>query len=431
MQSVDVAIVGGGVAGLACALQLAERQVDFCLLEATDRCGGRVRTDTVDGFLLDHGFQVLLTAYPACRRLLDYAALDLHAFEAGAMVRCGQRFAVVGDPWRSPGRLWQTMTAPVGSLADKLRIQKLRKMACRGSLQQLYQRPQTSTLVRLRELGFSERMIDHFFRPWLGGIFLERQLATSSRMLEFVFRMFSLGDAALPAGGMQQIPLQMQSRLPRTTVRLNTTVQSVQGRTLHLSDGNTLSCRQLVLATEAPAAKRLLGERAGDLSPVLEIPFNRVTTLYYAADQAPFADRLLVLGGAEQGPINNLTVLSNVAAGYAPADKALVSVSVLGIDDSVDTLEAEVRKQLAQWFGRVANDWQFLQTYSIPYALPDQTPAALEDVVKPCQHSDLWLCGDYLQTRSLHGAMDSGLRAASGILQTLGLPPAGNDPVTS
>src|SRR6056297_3940403 len=95
-------IIGGGLAGLSCATRLAGRGQEFSVVEATDRVGGRVRTDQVDGFHLDHGFQVLLTAYPACRELLDYDALRLQAFEPGALIRHRGGFTKFVDPWRRP-----------------------------------------------------------------------------------------------------------------------------------------------------------------------------------------------------------------------------------------------------------------------------------------------------------------------------------------
>jgi phytoene dehydrogenase-like protein len=219
-----VIIIGGGLAGLSCAVQLAKSGVDSAVLEATDRVGGRVRSDVIDGFTLDVGFQVLLTAYPSCQELLDYPALRLRYFDNGALIRQSGRFTQLADPWRNPGKAWATATNPVASVADKLRIWRLRSKTCRGSLAELYERPHQTTEQYLRDFGFSERIVDQFFRPFIGGVFLDESLSVSSRMLEFVFRMFSVGGIAVPADGMAAIPRQLAEQLPRGSVNLQSSV---------------------------------------------------------------------------------------------------------------------------------------------------------------------------------------------------------------
>ena len=193
-DAVDVVVIGAGLAGLTCALRLCEAGRTVRVIEAGDAVGGRVRTDRQDGFLLDRGFQVFLTSYPEAHRWLDYQALGLSSFRAGALVRYGGRFHRFVDPWRSPRDLLAVTLSPVASWMDKLKVARLRHQVCRGSLEALYQRPEQTTAQALRDAGFSDRIVERFFRPFLGGVFLDRELSTSSRMFEFVFRMFSLGE---------------------------------------------------------------------------------------------------------------------------------------------------------------------------------------------------------------------------------------------
>ena len=197
----EVVIVGAGMAGLACAVELSAAGIDFILLEASDDVGGRVRSDRVEGFILDRGFQVLLTSYPEARRLLDYEALDLRPFQPGALVRLDGSFSRLGDPWRRPSDLFRTLTAPVGTLKDKLILARLRSRLVDDDLERIWDRPARTTWSALEAEGFSPRIIRRFFQPFLGGVFLESELRTSSRMFEFVFRMFSTGLATLPARG--------------------------------------------------------------------------------------------------------------------------------------------------------------------------------------------------------------------------------------
>ena len=408
----DVLVVGAGLAGLACALRLREGGADVRVLEASDGVGGRVRTDVVDGFRLDRGFQVLLTAYPETRRVLDYPTLDLKRFLPGALVRRSGRFHELSDPWREPARAWRTLTAGVGSFADRFRMARLRCRARSGSLEELLRRPESSALERLRAEGFSSEMIDAFFAPFFGGILLDRSLSASSRMLEFVFRMLAEGDVAVPAEGMGAIPEQLASRLAKGTLRLGAPVASAGPRAVRLASGEQIAAEAVVVATEGPEAARLLG---------LPAPGSRrVTCLYFAAERAPIQEPILVLDGDGGGPVNNLCFPSRVALSCAPAGATLVSASVVGTgaEEAGDAaLETAVRAQMEAWFGGEVRRWRHLRTYRIHHAQLDQSPGVLEPAARPVRlESGLFVCGDHRDTASIQGAMLSGRRAAEAVL---------------
>lgn len=424
-------IIGGGLAGLACATRLARDATGgMQLMEATDRVGGRMRTDQMDGFTLDHGFQVLLTAYPACRELLDYDALRLRRFEPGALIRQSGHFRLLGDPWRRPAQTLETALHSVGSLADKLRIAGLRRRSQRGSLDELYSRPQSTTFQRLQDDGFSPRMIDQFFRPFLGGVFLDESLACPSRMLEFVFRMFACGDVAIPADGMAAIPRQLADGLPQGSLRLQTVVTRIEidcesglnPIRVQLGCGEWLTAERVVIATESDAAARLLGD------PQMATPWSGTTNVYYAADQPPDRRRLLMLRGDEAGVIQTAMILSNVAPEYAPAGKALVSVSVDVKDHDPelgdgDQLDEQIRGQLRSWFGNTVDRWQRLRTFRVPFGLPrlDLDPVVRSVEVtrlhgKAIPPGAIYVCGDHRETPSIQGALSSGLRVAAAIM---------------
>jgi phytoene dehydrogenase-like protein len=407
----DAIIIGGGMAGLSCAVHLTRLGKKCVVLEASDRPGGRVRTDEVDGFLLDRGFQVFLTAYPEAQTLLDYRALDLREFEPGALVWMRGRFQRLVDPWRRPSRLCATLASPAATFGDKVRIAQFRRHVTRGPLADIYQRPEQTMLARLRAQGFSQVVIERFFRPFLGGVFLDRELETSSRLGEFVFRMFSQGTAALPARGMEQLARQLAEQLPGGTLRTGVRVETLDGKRVKLADGQWLEAPHVVVATEAPVARRLLG----DPYPASG---RSVTCLYYAASEPPLVEPILVLNGEGEaaGPINNLCVPSQVAPSYAPAGQALVSVTVLGAPGDGEGLQRRVKAQLVGWFGSPATHWRHLRTYAIDYALPTQAPPALNPVEKACAvRPGLWLCGDHCDTASINGALASGRRVAEAL----------------
>lgn len=200
-----VVIVGAGVAGMSCAIQLAEKGIPVTIVEADDGVGGRVRTDKVDGYLLDRGFQIFLTSYPEAQRLLDYKQLKLKPFYAGANVRWSGGFHKVADPFRQPIDAVLTLlpTHPIGSIFDKILVGVLRLQSLIGDLDSLWLRPDIQIEERLSYdiffgSAFSKEMVDRFFRPFLGGIFFDNKLRTTARELEFVFRMLALGENCLP-----------------------------------------------------------------------------------------------------------------------------------------------------------------------------------------------------------------------------------------
>ena len=409
-QPPDVLIIGGGLAGLTCARLLHEQGVSFSILEASDWIGGRVRTDIVDGFRLDRGFQVLLTEYPEARALLDYRRLGLYVFEPGALVRCDNRFYEVSDPWRSSGRLLQTLGAPIGTLRDKWRIGRLRRELRLLSVPQILARRESSTRKALEAYGFSSRMIDRFFRPFYGGIFLDSQLGVSSRMFEFTFKMFAEGDAAVPEKGMQAIPEQLAEGFPAGAVRLKTRVEGIDGTEVRLAGGEILKAGAVVVATDGPSAYGLLPES-------VRLPGSRgVTCLYFSSPEPPVSRPILILASASRGPVNNLHVASAVVPSYAPPGVALVSVTALGTAIRNDAaLETAVRDQLRRWYGSVVKRWRLLRIYRIQHALPfvSGLGAPQSARIRP----GLYVCGDHRVAPSIQGAMESGRRAARALLK--------------
>jgi phytoene dehydrogenase-like protein len=411
MDDASVIIVGAGLAGLRCAARLEERGVPWLLLESSDGPGGRIRTDHMDGFQLDRGFQVLLTAYPEARAALDYAALDLRPFEPGAVVRIADGFTRVSDPLRRPSAALATLRSPVGGLGDKLRVARLRQRLRSISLDDVWSQPEHTTRDELARLGFSTRMVERFWRPLLAGIQLDPSLTTSSRAFAFVMKMLADGDNALPAGGIQTIPDQLAGRLPAGRIRYNTTVVAVDPDGVWLEDGTHVRARRVVVATDGPTASRLV--------PAVPTPAsNRVSCLYFAAERPPLDEPVIVLDGADSGPVNNLCVPSVVAPTYAPEGVSLVSASILGAPD-VNDLETAVRDQLRAWFGRRVDTWRLLRRYDIRHAQPRQRPPVLSEPRRRQDFDGILVCGDHRDDASINGALQSGARAATAVQSVL------------
>lgn len=424
MERAEVIVIGAGLAGLCCARRLAQSGVRVLLLEASDGIGGRVRTDMVDGFRLDRGFQVLLTAYPEARRGLDLEALELKPLYSGALVRVGNAWHRVADPWRDPLTAVRGIGNPVGSVWDKMKAGLLSMRLNAGRESDLLARPPDGlTAEAWLRRGFSPAMLERFFRPFFGGVLLDRKLEASSRWLRWLYRMFGTGPTAVPAAGMGEIPRQIADSLPRGTIRLHNRVDSIQpGRQrLRLGDGQEMEARALVLAVDGLTAEKLIR---------LEVPpteFRSVRTWWFSARAPAHPDPILYLNGNGAGPVNHAVWMSNVSREYAPAGHALLSVNTLPGTEGWDD-DGAVRHQLRGWFGPITDDWRLLREDFIRNALPVNASSNPRFEGRPPRLAHgLFVCGDHHATPSINGAMLSGRRAAEAVLTEFAATPLTGD----
>ncbi len=258
MPKHDVIVIGAGIAGLSAAVHLSNEGLSVKVVEASDRIGGRIKTDKVDGFLLDHGFQVLLTAYPEALRMLDYNSLHLKNFNPGALVWYENKLQTFIDPFRKPMSGLGTLFNPIPNWGDLLKITALRNRHKRLSIAQIFKQPEQSTLKYLKDWNFSSKIISSFFKPFISGVFLEDKLSTSSRMFEFVMKMFGEGYAALPEEGMEAIPKQLAEKLAKDTIALNSEVVKIGAQKVDLRNGETLEGKIILVATDPLTTEKLL-----------------------------------------------------------------------------------------------------------------------------------------------------------------------------
>jgi predicted NAD/FAD-dependent oxidoreductase len=411
LKSSPTVIIGGGLAGLTCAQKLNQAGHPFLLLDGSNSLGGRLKTDRLGGYQLDHGFQMFLTAYPEAAKVLDYKALNLSTFYPGATVRLKGRFHKLSDPWHRPLDSMRTFLSPIGTSADKIRIGITRSKIMLMSVEEIMSQPHQTTLSALQTAGFSQEMIEHFLKPFFSGIFLEKNLATSRRIFDFSFRMMAQGDNTLPAAGMQAIPKQIAATLPQEQIKLNTTVRGIDNNEVLLSSGEVITAQNIVLATPEPAARNLLNLPT-------ESRFNSQITLYFAAPEPPFSEPIVVINAEKDGIITTLSVQSNVASSYAPAGKALIAISVIESHHLTDKqLKTLVVNELLDWYGEEVYDWSLLRIYRIAYALPDQSPEAIQERQQLLnENHSIILAGDYCESGSINGAILSGKKAAEAIL---------------
>jgi len=406
-SSVDAVVIGAGLAGLAAARQIKSHGKSVIVLEAQDGVGGRVRTDKVDGFLLDRGFQVLLTAYPELKTQVDMSALDLKMFSSGAVVMRNGKASVVTDPFREPRRAVATVFAPIGSLTDKMRIAALRWRVMRSSEAKILSKPDISTVVALRTFGFSSKIIDRFFRSLFGGIQLDPDLRTSRRMFEIIFKYLSEGQSALPNNGMSALPEQMAKHLGSENIFLDTRVTGISSGIVSTTNSQ-IKAKAIVVATDQPASAELLKSD--------KVASRVAGCVYFAADSPPTHEKFVVLDGTGKGPVLNAAVLSNIAPSYAPPGQHLIVAALPGVIDG--DLETMSRDQLRTWWGPQVDAWRHIKTYRIAHAGPEQLPP-----FNPEQQVSLgdgiFVCGDHRDTGSIQGALYSGRRCGDAVLAHL------------
>ena len=420
-------IVGGGIAGLMCARELTRAGHAVVLYEREIEVGGRVRTTVRDGFRLDHGFQVLFSAYPVLTAALDLPALQLREFRPAAMLaRPGHAPAVIGDALADLSLLWPTIMAPQLSLVDKLRMLRLRLLAVSLSFDECFapRYDQVSTPEFLLLRGFTANAITNFFAPFYGGILLDRSLQSSASVLLYTFKMLAEGRTTVPADGMGAIASQLAAALPAGTVRTGIAVRSVMANDgavsgVILETGETVQASQVVLACDPPAIARL----AATASVHVEVPEASLgcTTVYLRSRTPLLAGDALWLNPAPDATVSHAITISNVAPSYAPAGESLTAGTVLGAAAELDDEEIvrRVRADLVAMCGNAgAATAELLGAWRVPYSQFVQRPGSvLRRVHSTTSLGGLFLASEACHSSSLEGAARGGVAAAGAVLQ--------------
>lgn len=407
--TVDAVVVGAGLAGLAAAHELTMAGLEVSVLEASDAAGGRVRTDIVDGFRLDRGFQVLNTAYPAARDLLDLPALELRPFVKGALIHHAGRSYRLVDPrsqWRS---LRATLLSPLLPPVDKAAVAAFSAWCGYAPVSRLLSGDDIQAQEALRRARIGEAGLELFVRPFLAGVLLDPELRTSARFLRLVWRTFVNGEIAVPATGVQAVPEQMAAGLPPGSVRFGARVTELTHRGALLASGEAIHARAVVVATD--------GTDACGLLPGLTPPaWNGVTTFYHALPAAPVDEPILLLDPDHLDLVANSVLMTAAAPRYSSDGRALVSTSVVGSRRDDPVLEKAVKARLADLYGLVPSDFETLATYRIDRAQPAAPPPF--PLRRPVRVTPgRYVCGDWRETPSVQGALVCGRRAARAVLR--------------
>ncbi|MEU5953456.1 NAD(P)/FAD-dependent oxidoreductase [Streptomyces sp. NPDC047525] len=428
----DVVIVGAGVAGLSAAHQLTSAGVTTVVLEAAPYVGGRMSTEKVDGFRLDRIGQLLTTSYPELRHTPGLDALVLRPFVPGVLVHSDGRHHRAVEP-TSPRRARGALTAaralasaprgprtartaprttPLGGALDQARLGAALARIAATPPQRLLARPELPAAQALFDRGLPARTVNGFLRPLLSALLCDPDLTTSSRCADLALHSFARGRLCLPEGGAEALPELLSAALPPGTVRTGVRATAVSTTSVTTAEHGEVSCRAVLLATDARAAAELL--------PGLRVPpFHQVTVLHHAAPEPPLAEPALLLDADRSGPVAHTAVISHVDPSRAPAGRALISSTVLGPPPD----ERAVLAHLAELYGTSTARWESLAVHHTREAVPAMPPP--HDLRRPVRLlSGLYVCGDHRDTSTVQGALYSGRRAARAALADFGVDPA-------
>jgi len=396
-------IIGAGISGLTAAKVLEEKGFYPVVLEATDRVGGRVKTDVLNGHQMDHGFQVLLTGYPAAQRYLNYEKLNLQKIAPGASIFKNKKQKIIGDPLRDLFFLLPTLLSGIGNFQDKIKILQLNAELKKKSLLAIFSTPTEKTSAYLTKFGFSKNMISDFIKPFFSGIFLETKLETSSRMFEFVYKMFGEGYATIPKSGMEAIPKQLLKQLKKTTFKYNTKVAEVNEGEIVLEDQTKIKSHFTLIATQASRLLPHLNRQS--------ISWKSCVNLYFETDKRTIKKPLIGLIAQQGSLVNNIFYTTSIAT-KTRAKKELLSVTVIDTQNlKEEALLQQVKKELKELCGIDAG--QLIKQYTIPMALPNLANLTHElDPIDTQVGNTLFVAGDTLLNASLNAAFIAGETAA-------------------
>jgi len=381
----EVLVVGAGLAGLNAAIHLEAAGVDVTVIESSDRAGGRVASDFIDGFICDRGFQLINAKYPALQELNVIKELDFIEAPRVIEVSLGNRRHVIGDPREVP---WAALDNATGTIPEKIAL--LRFIARRP-------KPGQTIGQALRGTG---TCYERVLRPFLHGVFLTDPDNVDALYGHSIIKSFVNGKPGVPRNGVGELSEALAKRVSK--IVYNTRVDGIDQTSAHTNNG-TYTADKILIATDATTATQLLG--------LTEVPrMAGCITWYHAVFENPSGNGRLILDGQRRGPIINTVVMSDISSSYAPFGQHLISTTT-----DLNVTESDVRRHLAIMWGTSTHEWQFIAKYEIPAALPiHNVGRALSQSIKINDHH--YVAGDHRTVPSQQGALFSGRLAAGLIL---------------
>lgn len=403
---IKINIIGAGISGLIAAHLLEDYGFNPVVWEADDRVGGRMKTDIVDGYQLDRGFQVLLDQYPSLKKYLGYDALELQALLPGAAVLKGNKINYFGDPQRAFSHFWASAFGPVARISDLIKLYKLKQELSNKDLRAHFDGEEQSSLNFLKGYGFSDKVIDNFFKPFYSGIFLENELNTSAKMLQFVYALFAKGNAAIPRKGIEEAPRQIAKKLKRTRFHFNTKIDHIKDGKLIIEGVEEIESDITLIACDP---SRLISQLAND-----SILWNSLDTFYYEVDKDVFGKAIIGLDPDNQ-LVNHLFYPQSIATASKGRGHLLslnmVNQKLQSQNDVQDRLERYLKNKLG------LRKYQLIKHYQIKQALPQFGSMQYDISAEESQLTEnVFLLGDQQVNPSQNAAILSAEAAVSAIV---------------
>lgn len=401
-KKTDIVIIGAGIAGLACAMKLKKNNRNFIIIEQSDRVGGRVGSIKENEYIFDLGFQVYNTEYYETNSLLNLKELKLKVFKPGASIYNGRRFEILSDPFRDPSTIFETFFSGMTTFKDKIKILTLKRALSSYCISE-DQSEDMTTLKYLKSYGFSNKIINGFFKPFFSGIFLENQLETSSKFFKNVFSNFNKGYAAVPVNGMQAIPDQMVKNLnPHNLLLGNKVIEAKNPEKIVLENNEIIEAKYMVLTG---GSNSLVNNHI--------VEFNSVRTFYFSSRVKVKHPKYINLFPYDS-LINNIAILSSVAENYSPEGNTLFSITIIESDLSKSELIDIIQDKLSTYYGDEKSNYIFMKEINIKQATIKQKTGYFD--LKIEDKKNILFAGDYTTYGSIEGAVVSGIKTAEKLI---------------
>ncbi|MCB9251016.1 MAG: FAD-dependent oxidoreductase [Flavobacteriales bacterium] len=400
-----IVIVGAGLAGLSAGVFLKRKGYNNILfVDKSDRPGGKLKTDLIDGYTLNHSNSLINSHFKYLNELIDLSSLKMHYLEKGALVMKGSKLEKIIHPFSKNFLVYKMLFADFGNFKDKIRFIKKRIELDQLDEEELFDSFELKTKTYLKKKGFSSSIIHGFFEPYFSTFFMENELSASRRLFDYILKNHTAGKNGIPEGGTESLINELTKEFDKDSFILNTNVEDYKDEKVFLKDGRTLDCNIFILATEQNELYDRLKKdrRQGET--------RSTTTLYFSANNKPFKESLICVNSEKPKLVSSVTVLTNLSSSFAPKNKELICVSLNGFATTSDEdLEKAVKSELQKAFGNEVQQWNHIKTYKNLNAISNQEAVfGRRRIVELRPEKGIYLCGDHLLYGSINAAVKTG-----------------------